>query len=239
MNEYLQNATDAAIDVKLGIVAVRLAYLLKPNTGVGETPTKHLRRALTFSVPSADLADLSPLAVIKSSQKQREDDGAYVVSFDLEGHFAPDSADGEEFNLEGSTSEDKIESHPDIQMLIEKYNGKRDDEDGKVTFPIAFEVSGTQQNNPMHGVDSYFVPGLVWTRSWVGPSFSDSIVRALGTIDTPPTGARGQRPPAASGGKNWLKIRAKADWRVNIWKVSESWMLSGRGGWNPDIYRYK
>ena len=238
MSEYLQNATDAAVDEKLGIVAIRLAYLLKPNTGAGETPIKHLRRALTYQ-PTTDLADLSPLAVIKRTAKQNERDGAYLVSFDLEGHFSPDSADGEEFNLEGSTSEDKIEAHPDIQMLLEKYNGKRDDDDGKITFPIFLEVNGQKERNPMHGVESYFVPSLVWTRSWVGPSFSDSIVRALGTIDTPGVGRRGQRPPSLSGGRNWLKMRAKADWRGNIWKVSESWMLSGPGGWNPDVYRYK
>jgi hypothetical protein len=33
-------------------------------------------------------------------------------------------------------------------------------------------------------------------------------------------------------------LRLKADWRGNIWKISESWMSSGRGGAVRDVYRY-
>lgn len=234
MSTYLTNATDAAIDEKLGLVAVRLPYVMKPNDG--ESPLTLLKRALLF-YPTTDLAELSPLAIVKRNAKQQAA-GAYDITFDLEGHLKPDSAEGEEFSLEGSTSEDPIESHEGIQMLIEKYKGKRDDSDGKVTFPLTLEIDGQVQRNPMHGVSSYLVPGLVWSKNYVTRSFSDSIVRALGTIDTPAIGALGQRPPSISGHRNWLKIRVKADWRGNIWKVSESWLLSGPGGFNPDVYRY-
>lgn len=233
MSGYLQNAVDAAIDEKLGLVALRLPYLIKPEEGEGAIAL--LKRALAF-MPTEDLAQLAPLVLIKRTPKQQQD-GPYVINFDLEGHLTPETAEGEEFSLDGTTSEDRIESHEAIQLLIKKYEGKEGD-DGKVTFPVTLKVNGETQRNPMHGVESYLNPGLVWTRTRTGLSFPDSVARALGTIDTPPVGAKGQRPPQLARGRNWLKIRVKADWRGNVWKWSESWLLSGPGGFNEDVYRF-
>ena len=232
MSFILTNATDAAVDEKLGLLAVRIPYVVKPESG--EHPFALLKRALTYFPP--ELSEFSPLVLMKRNPKQRSD-GAFDVTFDLEGHFKPDAAEGEEFTLDGTTSEDPIEAHDQLQMLIAKYKGKRGD-DGKVVFPLTLEVNGQTERNPMHGVSSYLVPGLVWSKNYVSLSFGDSVVRGLGTIDSPPIGRQGQRPPSLAGGRNWLKIRAKADWRGNIWKISESWLLSGPGGWNPDVYRY-
>ena len=64
-----------------------------------------------------------------------------------------------------------------------------------------------------------------------------ALARALGKIDRPTSNA-GQTPPD-EGDRNWLNIRFTAAWRGNIWKITRSWMLSGPGGWNPDVYRYK
>ena len=227
--ETWTNSTTAAVDEKLGIIAIMLPFVVEPLNTKIET----LVRALTFRPP--EIGGIG-LPLIKRDVKERGD-GGYDVGFYFDGKFDPNEP-GEEFSLEGSTSEDPIESFPYLQYLIETYNGDRKD-DGKVIFPLTMEVDDEEVQNPMHGVSSYLVSGIVWTHTFVCKEFPEWIVRGLGVIDTPAVGPSGQKPPQLHGKRNWLRIRATATYRGNVWKVVISWLLSGPGGWNPDIYRYR
>jgi hypothetical protein len=231
------NATDAAVDEALGIVTVKLPYTVKPSL----TKMATLKEALTF-VP-ADLTELG-LPLLKRNLKERPDCG-YDVTFDCEGHFKPESADGEEFTLDGASSDDAIESHPEIERLVQKYFPEGTTlqqarkEDGSILFPITLQVNGKDVPNPLFGIKTYLVPGLVWTRTFTTQFLPDDLARQLGCIGNPPVGKKGQRVPTLAGQRDWIMVRMRADWRGNIWKCSESWLVSGPNGATPDIYRYR
>lgn len=228
MPDVIQVGTDAGVDEKLGLVSIKMPYAVAPRSSLGAT----LQVALFF-IP-VEVSSIG-LPVVKRDVKQRAE-GGFDVTFLLEGHFEPTAAHGEEFSLEGTTTETRIEAHDNLRMLIEKYDGDPK-EDGTVKFPIELSINGQTVGNPMHGVKGFYDPGLAWTRSILSQELPQSLVEALGCIDTPPSGSQGQHPPRLAGRRNWLKVRARAEWRGNIWKLSETWMLSGKGGWNPDIYR--
>lgn len=226
------NETDAAVDEKLGLIAVRIPFRVRPASGESKLAT--LKRAI--AIRPSEIDDLG-LPLIRRSLKE-DRDGSYLVTFQFDGVDDPGKADGrEDYSLEGTTSEDPIESHPEIQTLIDKYSGEVDD-DGKVKFPISIEANGKPIPNPLYGIKSYMVPGLVWTRSFLATSFPDDLARQLGAIGTPPSG-NGQSPPRLSGKRDWIMVRLRADWRGNIWRGAESWMVSGENGATPDVYPYR
>ncbi len=231
------NSTDAAVDEALGIISVKLPFTVTP----GATKIATLKHALTFY--PAELTELG-LPYTKRNLKERPDCG-YDVTFDCEGHFKPDEAEGEEFSLDGTTSDDPIESHPRLDELVQKYFPEGTTlkqarkEDGSILFPITIGVNGDEVPNPLFGIKTYLVPGLVWTRTFATQYFPDNLARQLGCIGTPPVGKKGQRAPQLWGQRDWIMVRLKADWRGNIWKVSESWLVSGPNGATPDIYRYR
>lgn len=226
------NETAAAVDEKLGLIAVQVPYHVAPITG--ESKLETLQRALTF-LPT----ELDSFFLPRVKRDVREQgDGSYKVVFSFDGKADPENETGEEFSLDATTSEDPIESHEDIKELIETYAGERTDE-GKVIFDLNLDLDGEEVKNPMHGVSAYLVPGMVWTHTFVRRRFDRTMVQGLGCIDHPPTGSNGQAPPALEGKRNWLLIRVRAEWRGNVWKISRSWMMSGPGGWNELVYRWK
>lgn len=235
-NHIWVNSTDAAIDEKLGLYAVKFAYRVIPSGA--ETKMNVLSYALTFM---PDEVRSFALPVVKRNCKEVQD-CSYEVTFECEGHFNPESAEGEEFVLDGTTADEKIEAHPEIQMLVAKYKepGKNTldtaMEQGQIIFPMELEVNGQKLPNPMHGIRSYLAPGCIWTKTWVAVRFPSDLARQLGCIGYPPVGKRGQQAPALLG-PEWIMVRLTATWRGNIWRISESWMNSGRGGFPPDVYR--
>lgn len=228
-----QSSLDGSVDPKLGIVALKLkcwaptllAAILAPAPAIGVGLVENQPRQF--------------------SRMPAGDEAGYEVSLTLEGHTQPDQADGEEYSLEGTTSEDPIETHPEYQALLDLYNGTEDASSGKAKWPKTIsggeqtfagqpDGSAPEQRNPMHGVEGYLVPGLTWTRKSVSRTLPYSIIRSLGTIDNPPG-----NPPELSGNRNWLKIRARATFRGNVWQIEETWLLSGPDGWVPEMYRYR
>src|SRR5205823_534761 len=104
-------------------------------------------------------------------------------------------------------------SHPDYQLLLETYQGTEDASSHRAAWPQTIGEHGDR--NPMHGVESYLVPGIVWTRKYVSTALPS--VTRLGTIEQPPG-----NPPELSNGRTWLKIRVRATWRGNIWQIEET-----------------
>jgi len=177
--------------------------------------------------------------IVKRTIRRRLDlGGQFELLLDCEGHDEPDSADGHEYTLEGSTSDDPVETNWNIQEIIEKYApGQRPDSTGKIRFKATLNIDGQQIKNPMFGVESYLAPGLVWTHTFVSVKLRSAWVRALGTVDNPDSGGGGQSPPELQGNRFWFNIRMTANWRGNIWKLSRSWMMTGRGGYVPELYK--
>jgi hypothetical protein len=163
-------------------------------------------------------------------------DGAYKITWGLEGMTNPqDGENGVQFSADATLAEDKPEAHPDLQSLMDKYDGSIDDT-GKLTFAPTITVNGNDIKNPLYGWSKWRSAGVTWTKTYLTLAPSSSVTYMLNKIDQPPVGPNGYLPQLP-GKRNWLKTVGKPDWRGNIWKVTESWEMSGDGGWNEDVYR--
>jgi hypothetical protein len=88
--------------------------------------------------------------------------------------------------------------------------------------------------NPLYGVTDWLDVGAVWRKSWMSEEVQipDTLFHNLGRIDIP------QGPvPQVNQGRNWLRAAVKARGRGRAWELSIDWMLSGRGGHEPAIYK--
>lgn len=182
----------------------------------------------TFEPPSL------PLGLPITDRKGVLDNGDWILTLTHEG--VRDGVEVEEtFELDGSTSEEPIETLPDFQALAKKYKAVMDG-DKLEGWSQTVTIDGKAVKNPLLGVTAYLATGAVWRRSFGTPDFPDGLLKELGCIYTP-TGAKS--PPALPEGRTWLKRSLKAVWRGNIWQVTEEGLASGPGGWNRDIYRVR
>ena len=213
----LSNETDGVTD-RLGVTSVKLVY-----------HADSLLESLT-DVPGASGMSLPFI----DRQVRQRNDGGYAVTLNYEGVLPGGKTNVDYYEVECTTGEEPIESHPRIEKLMQIYGGE--EKDGRVTFPATItDSSGKTVQNALFGASVYYVAGIVWTRQWLSVSLPERIVKAVGKIDEPPN-PPGRELPALPGKRNWLKMRGIARWRGNVWHVTEGWMLSDEGGWNNDVY---
>lgn len=151
----------------------------------------------------------------------------YIVTSTLEGLENPGDEGAEEFELKGTTSEDKIETLETFDLVLEAYKGAIDPQTGRVKFPQ--QIDG--ERNPAYGMQTYYAAGLVWARSWTAQRLERGIVARLGKIDQPPG-----NPPELDGNRDWLLAMITGKGRGNVWKYTASWLESGPFGWLPEAY---
>ncbi len=238
---------DGSRDPNLGILAIRL-----------KCRADDIVTAVTAAPPDIGILGLRENQPRTFGRNESGEQGGYNVEITLEGHIAPETAEGEEYSMEGSLGEDEIDTHPLISVLRKLYNADKklqqtdpstwpetlaeDDNTGagsKVQLPTTGlgddddYASEGGSRNPMHGVTSYYVPSLIWTRKWVTAQLPPGLADTLGTIDNPPG-----HPPELGNGRQWIKVRARATWRGNVWQVEESWMTTGPYRIAPELYRH-
>ena len=212
----LSSENDGVTD-RLGVTSVKTVY-----------HAEDMMEALTTFPPA-----VVSLPFIDRQVRQRPD-GGYSATLNYEGVLPGQKTNVDYFEVECTTGEEPIESHPSIEKLMQKYGGE--EKDGRVIFPATIsDASGKTILNELFGASVYYVAGIIWTRQWLTQGLPDQIIRAVGKIDTPPA-APGRSLPTLPGKRNWLKVRGIARWRGNVWHVTEGWMLSDEGGWNADVY---
>lgn len=158
----------------------------------------------------------------------------YRVSYIYEGFIG--SLPEPTYELSGTLTEEPIETHPDFAtfagtpsaplnsaVFLDPETNKPTEDDDTGIFS-EFSASSNKA-----GVSSYVSPGALWTKIYfqiTKPSgFGD-----LGEIDTPDGS-----PPSASG-RNWLLWDFSYRRRGHVYEVRKTWKLSGRNGWDEDIY---
>lgn len=186
--------------------------------------------------------------------------GVYHVSGTYEG-LSPESGqnarDLEEhatYELDVTQATVPISQHPRLKELEAKF-GKlgMDEETGLLTFPkegvpgpggsgqgpnglgLSSSVGENRDGlSPAFGVTDFLDVGSVWRKRWVEVSreIPPELFDNLGRIDSPD----GPVPQVGSG-RNWLRSAVRASGHGDVWDLSIEWMLSGRGGWLPEIYR--
>lgn len=158
----------------------------------------------------------------------------YRVSYIYEGFIGslPDPT----YELSGTLSEEPIETHPDFAtfagtpsapengaVFLDPETNKPTEDDDLGVFS-EFTAGGGKA-----GVSSYVSPGALWTET----SFSITKPTGfgdLGEIDTPDGG------PPTTGTRDWLLWDFSYRRRGHVYETRKTWKLSGRSGWDTDIY---
>ncbi len=146
------------------------------------------------------------------------------------------------YELSGSLDQEPIEAHPDFVSAI---GGKPSaplngavfiaPETGMPTIDNSvgvfreFAATINGQPNKKGGIESYLVPGAEW-RVIEFSSSRPTTLRNLGRIDVP------QGPNPNLPGRNWLMFNQTYSRRGRIYQITSTWKLSGRNGWDADIY---
>ena len=147
------------------------------------------------------------------------------------------------YSLNLSLSEEPIELHPDFQdfagkpsaplngaVFVDPDTQKITSDDARGVFREFRSTLSGGAKNLKAGIESFLSPGATWEEI----SFSStrpSDLGSLGTIDEP----SGSNPTFGSG-RNWIYSGATYTRRGGIYEIRKTWLLSGRNGWDTDIY---
>lgn len=147
-----------------------------------------------------------------------------------------------QYSLRVSLSEEPLTTHPRYSTLskddiIEAYTLATDpprSEDGKSVLEISttgwpalkIELYEKLQN----GVEAYRDPKVSWVKKWVDDELPTNL-NTIGEIGTPPGS-----PPAVAADRNWLFAGLQSDERGGVYELEETWELSGKGGWDENLY---
>jgi len=215
---YRVEGASGGVD-KNGIISCRIPWIVST-----------LEEAIAFVPASA------PFGLPLVDRSFSEDKGDIQVTLFYEGKKSGggSSANGsdETFELEDSTAEQPIDTHPDFEAISKKYKWN----DTKKEFEKNISVDGKSRINPLYATTSYLDINAVWRKTYTSDSFPHGLLRSVGCIDQP---SGRISPPDLPDGRDWLKRSLKASWRGNVWAITEEWLGAGRYKWNRDIYRVR
>lgn len=164
----------------------------------------------------------------------RTEPGWWTVSYTFEGFLftLPEPI----YELTTSLSQEPIETHEDFITTIAgtpaaPLNGAIfiDPESYKISEKTNAVFKEFSAGTVKAGVTSYVNPGAEWVETKFQRS-RPSGIRDVGTIDEP----SGPEPTVA--GRDWLAWSESYVRRGSIYQVRTAWKLSGRNGWDTDIY---
>jgi hypothetical protein len=164
----------------------------------------------------------------------------YRVTYTYEGFL--NSLPEPVYTLSSALSEEPIELHPNFQTFAGKpsapLNGavfldpdtqKITTDDSRGVFREFMATLGGVANLKA-GVEAYLSPGATWQEIYFSTSRPTDL-GSLGEIDNP----SGPNPSFGSG-RTWLYSGADYTRRGGIYEIRKTWLLSGRNGWDEDIY---
>ena len=224
---FLINGSGGAMD-QLGVIAAEQVWEVADEpTCVSHSPSHPL------GIP------------ILERQWREQAHGLWHVTIKFEGVQNPNASDGKAiYEGDSGDSEDPIESYPGISLLTALYPQAAGSptNDGHIIWSQMMDNGkGVSVPNPMFGVDSYAVATPTWTerKLYTDPLPPDLYANIDHTFQAPP--GKPPNPPSNSDSvlfpaRNWLLRRIVPRQRGNIWEVQSTWMLSGPGGWNENIY---
>lgn len=208
-------------DPKLGVIGAKVLFHA-PDLATALLPAPNI---------GVNIPEWNPRAVTRRASGTRE---GYDVLISYEGHPEPEKAKEESFEVDGSTSENPIETHWNLEVLLKNYKGKFD-ANQRAKWPLNLtDESGMKRKNRMHGVESWPEPGLVWNHNFVSQTLPENLIKTLGVITRNPPG----NPPQLDEDRDWMVARIRATQRGNIWQIQVSYALSGPGGSVPEMYHF-
>lgn len=152
---------------------------------------------------------------------------------------APESV--QDINVDFTTSQEPIESHPDFVTRIggkptdRKHGANFDATTGEFTgFPVVDPDEPDKLPSRFAGIRSYLMPQETFTLSTVEDSYpSSDDIAEIGHIFIPSI-----HLPALPGERNWLNTGIRVQNIANVYfKTQLTGMLSGPRKWVPEIYQ--
>lgn len=125
-----------------------------------------------------------------------------------------------------SVSEAPIETHPKFTSVI---GGKKGSELNGAVFNDDGTFKGWKSDSPYAGKEAYLIASTAYRRTTPTRSRPSS-VGPVGRLDVQP-GIASDVPNA-----NWLFTCRSWHRDGAVYELSEEWMLSGPGGWDPVLY---
>lgn len=193
--------------------------------------------SLTGEVGTSPIEAHHPLAVALSLEKATlgVEEGVAFAEGEYAGIVGP--APSPTYELDFSTSDEQIETHPDFATFGTDANGA-DYDANTGEFTGFTKRPKWDKDNPNYAVDnpewigvrSYLCPGCVWREVRISTS-ADTSIDNIGKIASPPGPV-----PSAGGGRTWLYSGASMQLRGNVYVSRREWRLSGMRGWNTTIY---
>jgi hypothetical protein len=134
--------------------------------------------------------------------------------------------------LDFSMHEEPIQSHPNFFTASTGIAAVYQYSESLKAFP---KTKSNGSANPLYGTTSYLAMTATFKKNQTVGNLNDisNLFANIGKIDGP-TYSLISIPVIPS--RNWLKLTPKITSRSGVFEVSESWMLSGAGGWNSKIY---
>jgi len=160
------------------------------------------------------------------------------------------------WTLEGSESEERIETHPKLAELREKYGGYID-ESANLVFPVELpeklkkefgftpDTPAEDLRNPLFGQKTYPLFQAVYTLTYIKTRFDGRILENIGKVYKSPPGINlggrlnfNQPPPdnMTLEGRDWIMKSPTIRGRGNVIEISEMYWLSPPGGWNKTLH---
>jgi hypothetical protein len=195
--------------------------------------------------PQQVLADYAPHPrfgnmLLSKRDGQRGDPGYWNVTYTFEG-FLDEEPEEPTYELVGSLSQEPIETHPDFATVIAgtpaspKNGAIFVDPESRKQSEATNAVFKEFSNNPDPGkktkarVDSYLEPSVEWRETKFQRTRPNSVT-SLGNIQEP-----AGSPPTLSP-RDWIVWSYSYVRRGALYQVTTTWRMSGRNGWDPDIY---
>ena len=211
---------------------------------------------MVVAVPLVLAAGAGPLEIPKtvvptipgfgltSAQAKRTASGDWEWELTFEGEpvvqaGTPQNSDEQAiYSLDTSDAEVPITSLPDWLKIKEKYKG--DVKEGIIEFqeelPVEDSDTGSKKN-PMFKVEAYLSFGAVWSKTYVTKTLPGDLFNGIESIVSTIPQPRSIKIPRLGRGRNWLKRVPSIRVRGTVLEITERYLLSGRGGWNKDVYK--
>lgn len=152
-----------------------------------------------------------------------------------------DRSNSLDYEFQPGFSEVDIALHPNLQKLLDEYDGSAID--GQIYFPPTISGtsggaglaggSGEAEPNPMYGVKDFLrTEGTYHFR--YGAVDLNGLNAGVGRIHS--GGALPGRPPSYPG-RDWLQGPSPYRRRGPIFEITDVFYLSGPGGWPEPVYR--
>ncbi|MEI6715720.1 MAG: hypothetical protein WCO60_18360 [Verrucomicrobiota bacterium] len=179
-------------------------------------------------------AQLNGMQLISTDVSAEEGGHTGTTRFTYEGAVWDMAEDQYVYELDSHMGEVPIAAHPRVAWLVDKYEGISDLNSG-LRFP-KFLKDG--KRNPLFGVTSFYDVRATWRRTYTSPTIPDAMA---GRIEEPAGGAAFAAAEASTGQDsgfkyNWLRMPTRAVWKGSTWRITETWEMSGRGGWVEALY---